>query len=160
MSSSFSTSRWKTLLLRHETALLVVVIVEWLCFDFIGRRFGTLDNNFDILRHTAEIGLLALAMTPIILTGGIDLSVGSLLGLCAILFGKLWRDAGLSPLTAGSITLVIGALGGGLNALLITGLRLPPLIVTLGAYSLFRGIAEAITRGVDTFTNFPATFLH
>src|SRR6185295_17962784 len=81
------------------------------------------------------------------------------LGLCAILFGKLWRDAGLSPLAAGGCTLVIGALGGGLNAALITGLRLPPLIVTLGTYSLFRGLAEAVTRGADTFTNFPASFL-
>jgi ribose/xylose/arabinose/galactoside ABC-type transport system permease subunit len=152
-------SRWKGLLFRHETALLLVVVIEWLCFNAIGRRFGTLDNNFDILRHTAEIGLLALAMTPIILTGGIDLSVGSLLGLCAILFGKLWRDAGLSPLTAGGVTLGIGALAGGLNASLITMLRLPPLIVTLGTYSLFRGLAEAITRGADTFTNFPASFL-
>jgi ribose/xylose/arabinose/galactoside ABC-type transport system permease subunit len=154
-----SSNRWTSLLLRHETALLLVVIVEWFCFNSIGRRFGTLDNNFDILRHTAEIGLLALAMTPVILTGGIDLSVGSLLGLCAILFGKLWRDAGLSPLGAGSLTLLIGAAAGGLNAALITGLKLPPLIVTLGTYSLFRGIAEAITRGADTFTNFPASFL-
>ena len=150
---------WKSILLRHETALLLVVIIEWFSFNAIGARFGTLDNNFDILRHTVEIGLLALVMTPIILTGGIDLSVGSLLGLCAILFGKLWRDAGLSPLTAGVCTLGIGALAGGLNASLITALRLPPLIVTLGTYSLFRGLAEAITRGADTFTNFPASFL-
>ena len=57
------------------------------------------------------------------------------------------------------ITLIIGAAAGGLNAVFITGLRLPPLIVTLGTYSLFRGIAEAITRGADTFTNFPASFL-
>jgi ribose/xylose/arabinose/galactoside ABC-type transport system permease subunit len=154
-----SAPRWNAILMRHETALFVVVMIEWFCFNAIGSRFGTLDNNFDILRHTAEIGLLALAMTPIILTGGIDLSVGSLLGLCAILFGKLWRDAGLSPLAAGSITLLIGAGAGGLNAALITALRLPPLIVTLGTYSLFRGVAEAITRGADTFTNFPASFL-
>lgn len=152
-------AKWKTLLLRHEVALLLVVVIEWFSFNAIGPRFGTLDNNFDILRHTVEIGLLALAMTPIVLTGGIDLSVGSLLGLCAILFGKLWRDAGLSPLAAGIATLGIGAVGGGLNAALITGLRLPPLIVTLGTYSLFRGLAEAITRGADTFTNFPASFL-
>src|SRR6185369_1601885 len=97
--------------------------------------------------------------TPIILTGGIDLSVGSLLGLCAILFGKLWRDAGLPIPVAAGCTLGIGALAGGLNASLITWLRLPPLIVTLGTFSLFRGLAEAITRGVDTFTNFPASFL-
>jgi rhamnose transport system permease protein len=152
-------ARWKSLAFRHETALLLVVAVEWFCFNAIGARFGTLDNSFDILRHSVEIGLLALAMTPVILTGGIDLSVGSLLGLCAILFGKLWRDAGLDPVLAGGCTLVFGALAGGLNAALITGLRLPPLIVTLGTYSLFRGLAEAITRGADTFTNFPASFL-
>jgi rhamnose transport system permease protein len=152
-------AQWKTFLFRHETILLAVVILEWLYFNSIGPRFGTLDNTFDIIRHTVEIGLLALVMTPIILTGGIDLSVGSLLGLCAILFGKLWRDGGLSPATAIICTVSIGALAGALNASLITLLRLPPLIVTLGTYSLFRGLAEAITHGVDTFTNFPPSFL-
>ena len=150
---------FKKLLLRHETILLLVVATEWFYFNAVGPRFGSLDNSFDIVRHSVEIGLLALVMTPIILTGGIDLSVGSLLGLCAILFGKLWRDAGLSPAMAGVCTLGFGALAGGLNAALITGLRLPALIVTLGTYSLFRGLAEAITRGVDTFTNFPGSFL-
>jgi rhamnose transport system permease protein len=150
---------WRNSLLRHETILLIVLSLEWLYFNSVGRNFGSLDNSYDILRHSVEIGLLALAMTPIVLTGGIDLSVGSLLGLCAILFGKLWRDAGLPIPVAAACTLGIGALAGGLNASLITWLRLPPLIVTLGTYSLFRGLAEAITRGVDTFTNFPAWFL-
>src|SRR5438045_9238882 len=81
--------------LRHETILLLVLALEWFYFNSVGPRFGSLDNSFDIVRHSVEIGLLALAMTPIVLTGGIDLSVGSLLGLCAILFGKLWRDAHL-----------------------------------------------------------------
>jgi rhamnose transport system permease protein len=85
--------------------------------------------------------------------------VGSLLGLCAILFGKLWRDAGLPVPLAAACTLVIGTLAGGLNVAIINGLRLPPLIVTLGTFSLFRGLAEAITRGADTFTKFPASFL-
>jgi ribose/xylose/arabinose/galactoside ABC-type transport system permease subunit len=144
---------------RHETILLFVLAAEWIFFDVIGRNFGTYDNTCDIFRHSVEIGLLALAMTPVVLTGGIDLSVGSLLGLCAIIFGKLWRDAGMAPVAAGVCTLLAGALAGGLNATLITRLRLPPLIVTLGTYSLFRGLAEAITRGVDTFTGFPASFL-
>ncbi len=149
----------KNLLLRHETILLLVVALEWLYFNSVGARFGSLDNTFDILRHSVEIGLLALVMTPIILTGGIDLSVGSLLGLCAILFGKFWRDVGMPIPLAAACTLGIGAMAGGLNAALITWLRLPPLIVTLGTFSLFRGLGEAITRGVDTFTNFPASFL-
>jgi rhamnose transport system permease protein len=152
----------------HEALLLYVLIAEWLFFYFAGtttnRRgvvvgFGTMDRQFDILRHSCEIGLLALALTPVILTAGIDLSVGSLLGLCAILFGKLWHDGGLSIPVAIALTLGLGGIGGALNAVLITALRLPPLIVTLGTYSLFRGLAEAITRGAITYTDFPASFL-
>ena len=159
---------WKSAVLRYETLLAVVLVVEWLLFYHYGtstnRRgmvvgFGTVDRQFDILRHSCEIGLLALALTPIILTAGIDLSVGSLLGLCAILFGKLWHDGGLPIPIAAALTLLAGAVGGGLNASLITKLRLPPLIVTLGTYSLFRGLAEAITHGAVTYTDFPASFL-
>jgi rhamnose transport system permease protein len=152
-------SRARHALARHETALFLVLAAELFYFNAVGPRFGSTDNLFDILRHSCEIGLLALVMTPIILTGGIDLSVGSLLGLCAIAFGKLWRDAGLPMPLAAAGAVALGAAGGGLNALLITRLRLPPLIVTLGTFSLFRGLAEAITRGVDTFTNFPSAFL-
>lgn len=153
-------SGWKAVFLRHETILLLLLAVELAWFSLAGRRFGTPDNLLNIVRHSVEIGLLALVMTPIILTGGIDLSVGSTLGLCAVLFGKLWRDAGLPPWLAGLVTLGIGAMCGGFNALLITWLRLPPLIVTLGTYSLFRGLAEAITQGTDAFTNFPESFLY
>src|SRR3954466_13423919 len=126
-------------LVSFEHLLLAVLILEILIFRHTGTGFFSTANMFEVLRLSTEIGLLASVMTPIILTGGIDLSVGALLGLCAILFGKLWRDAGFSPLAAAGCTLGIGALAGGLNASLITGLRLPPLIVTLGTYSLFRG---------------------
>src|SRR5437773_10666751 len=146
-------------LLRFETLLTFVLLVEILIFSKTGSNFATTGNLFEVLRLSTEIGLLALVMTPIILTGGIDLSVGSLLGLCAILFGKLWRDGGLPPALAAACTLMIGAAGGGLNAWFITRLKLPPLIVTLGSFSLFRGLAEAITRGVDNFTSFPKSFL-
>src|SRR6266404_3474027 len=146
-SSEAPPSNWKSIWFRDETVLFAILIIECLVFNSMGRRFGSLDNSYDILRHSVEIGLIALVMTPIILTGGIDLSVGSLLGLCAILFGKLWRDEHLPVWTAAMLTLLIGAMGGGLNALLITRLRLPPLIVTLGTFSLFRGLAEAITQG-------------
>src|ERR1041385_7474796 len=146
MSSPSQDRRWKAVLFRHETILLLVLAVEWLYFNSVGPRFGSLDNTFDILRHSVEIGLLALMMTPVILTGGIDLSVGSLLGLCAICFGKLWRDAGVPIPIAIILTLLIGTAAGALNGALITWMRLPPLIVTLGTYSLFRGLAESITH--------------
>lgn len=152
-------SFWKPLLLRHEALLLIILALEWFYFNSVGRRFASLENTYDILRHSSEIGLLALVLTPIILTGGIDLSVGSLLGLCAILFGKFWRDGHLPIWAAASAAIGCGAAGGAINGWFITRLRLPALIVTLGTFSLFRGLAEAITHGVDTFTGFPDSFL-
>ncbi|RYD63300.1 MAG: ABC transporter permease [Verrucomicrobiaceae bacterium] len=146
-------------LFRFEVLLAVVLVVEIVVFAQTASNFDTSENVFEIVRLSTVIGLLALVMTPVILTGGIDLSVGSLLGLCAVVFGKLWRDAGMPPWLAALCTLVIGAVAGGLNAGLITKLRLPPLIVTLGSFSLFRGLAEALTRGVDNFTGFPKSFL-
>jgi rhamnose transport system permease protein len=151
--------KFKSVIARHETALVALLLAELIYFSFFGRRFGTADNIANIVRHSVEIGLLALVMTPIILTGGIDLSVGSTLGLCAVIFGKLWRDAGLPPAVAGCGGILAGAICGLVNGVLITQFRLPPLIVTLGTFSLYRGLAEALTRGVDAFTNFPESFL-
>jgi rhamnose transport system permease protein len=144
---------------RNELVLLIVLVAEVLLFHTLGRRFLTADNVANIVRQSVEIGLLALVMTPVILTGGIDLSVGSLLGLCAVAFGILWQDCGLDPWLASLGAIGFGALGGGINATLIARLGLPPLIVTLGTFSLFRGLAEALTGGTRSFTGFPESFL-
>jgi rhamnose transport system substrate-binding protein len=144
----------------QQAILGLLLLLEILVFSIIGKNFFSWENLFLNLRISTELGLLALAATPVIVTGGIDLSVGSLLGLCAVAFGKLWHDGGLNPWSAAAGAVAIGAAAGGLNALLITRLRIPPLIVTLGSYSLFRGLAEGITRGVDNFTNFPAGFVY
>src|SRR6185436_4505335 len=136
--------------------LLVLIAVECLLFGLTGNNFATSGNAFEITRLSVEIGLLALVMTPIIITGGIDLSVGSMMGLSAVIFGALWRDAGLPIPLAIAITLIVGLLGGALNAAAITKLKAPPLIVTLGTFSLFRGIAEGLTRGIENYSGFPA----
>ncbi len=149
----------KSSLARHETVLLLVIVLEVVLFNALGQRFLTGGNVSNIFRHSVEIGLLALAMTPVILTGGIDLSVGSMMGLCAVLFGMMVNTLGLDPWVAGLVAITIGALGGGLNAVLITRLNLPPLIVTLGTFSLFRGLAEALTKGSVAYSQFPQSFL-
>ncbi|HWE06977.1 MAG TPA: substrate-binding domain-containing protein, partial [Rhizomicrobium sp.] len=112
------------------------------------------------MRLGVELGLLALALTPVIVSGGIDLSVGSMMGLCAVVFGYLWRDLHFSIAIAALCAILTGVAGGALNALVITRFGGAPLIVTLGTYSLFRGIAEGLTRGVDNFSGFPAGFLY
>lgn len=145
--------------LTHEHVLALLLLAEVAVFGVLGTNFLSRANAFEVLRLSVEIGLLALALTPVIVTAGIDLSVGALMGLAAVLFGMLWRDAGVPIAAAGLLTLGIGTAAGALNALLITRLRLPPLIVTLGTLSLFRGLAEGLTRGVDNFTGFPEGFL-
>jgi len=146
--------------LRHETLLLIVLFAETTYFFYSARNFGTADNVTNIVRHSSEMGLLALAMMPVILTGGIDLSVGSLMGLCAVIFGVLTHDWHWSTLQAVAATLVAGMLAGGFNAALIAFLRLPPLIVTLGTFSLYRGLAEATTQGTKIYRSFDSDFLN
>jgi rhamnose transport system permease protein len=143
-----------------ERALILLILIEVAIFAFTGPNFFSATNAFEIFRLGVELGLLALALTPVIVTGGIDLSVGSMMGLCAVAFGYLWRDAHLPILVAAALTLAIGTLGGALNALVITRFGGAPLIVTLGTYSLFRGVAEGLTRGVDNFSQFPPSFLY
>lgn len=160
-SLSFATEEplWRRLFPNHEWALVAMLFVETAVFAFIGDNFFTGANGFEIIRLSVEVGLLAMALTPVIITGGIDLSVGSMMGLSAIVCGWMWRDVGLPIWASAALTLVLGLFGGGLNALLIARFNLPPLIVTLGTFSLFRGLAEGMTGGVDNYTGFPQQFL-
>jgi ribose/xylose/arabinose/galactoside ABC-type transport system permease subunit len=159
-AASITTStRGATHPITHERVLGVLLAIEVILFAIIGANFLTLANAGEIVRAGTEVGLLALALTPVILTGGIDLSVGSLLGLSAVVFGVMWRDAGWPIAAAAVAALATGVAGGAVNALLIARLGIPPLIVTLGTYSLFRGVAEGITAGVRNYSNFPEAFL-
>ncbi len=143
----------------HEWILILLLGGECLLFSLFGEHFGSRQNLFEILRRSVEVGLLALALTPVIVSGGIDLSVGSMLGLCAVVFGWLAVAVGLPAPLAALLALLVGAGCGGLNAWLITRLRLPALIVTLGTYSLYRGLAEGLTGGAMNYTAFTPGFL-
>lgn len=142
-----------------EWLLLIVLAIECCVFAVTGGNFLTAGNAMEVTRLAVELGLLALALTPIIITGGIDLSVGSMMGLSAVVLGSLWRDAHLPMPAAVAATMVIGLMGGGLNAFMIARLKFPPLIVTLGTFSLFRGVAEGLTRGIDNYSGFSPSFL-
>jgi len=145
---------------KQEWILAAFILAEIVLFSFTGRNFFSLTNFFECIRLGVEIGLLALALTPVIVTGGIDLSVGSMMGLCAVTFGALWSDAHFSITAAIAIALLVSLVGGALNALLISRMKVSPLIVTLGTFSLFRGIAEGITAGARNYSGFPAHFLY
>jgi rhamnose transport system permease protein len=142
-----------------EWVLLLALAAEIALFSLVAPNFSTLGNFFEVMRLSVELGLLAIALTPVIITGGIDLSVGSMMGLAAVMFGVASRDWGLPVPVAALVSLIVGSAGGALNAILIARLGIPPLIVTLGTFSLFRGIAEGITLGAVNYTGFPTGFL-
>lgn len=142
-----------------EWVLTFALLVEVAFFSLTTRSFFSWVNFFEVLRFSIELGLLSIAMTPIMISGGIDLSVGSLVGLVAVVFGILSQDGHLPISLAIIVALLVGCVSGVLNAILIAGLRLPALIVTLGTYSLYRGIAEGITHGAVSYTGYPKSFL-
>ncbi len=133
-------------LLRHEVILAVVLAATLVVLSRQSVYFFTLDNLLNQGRLMAEVSLVAFAMTFVIVTGGIDLSVGSILGLTAILLGTLWQGLGLPLAVAIVLALLAGTLAGGINGLIITRFKVPPLIATLATLALYRGLAEGISQ--------------
>jgi rhamnose transport system permease protein len=133
-------------LLRHETMLAAILLIALIVLGALNSRFLTLDNLLNQGRLTTEVGLIALPMTFIIVTGGIDLSVGSIVGLCAILLGYSWKTFGFPLPLAICFSLLVGAAAGFLNGLVITKVKVPPLIMTIATLALYRGLAEGISQ--------------
>lgn len=132
--------------IRHEAVLLVVLIAALGVLATVSDRFLTLDNSLNQGRLMTEVALVALPMTFIIITGGIDLSVGSIMGLSAIMLGYSWKNWGF-PLEASiALAIIVGAVAGLFNGLLIVRVKVPPLIMTLASLALFRGMAEGISQ--------------
>jgi len=142
-------SRLRSFLLRQEVILLIISLLAVMFLAFGSDRFLTTNNLLNQGRLLTEIGLVALSMTFIIITGGIDLSVGSILGLCAIVLGVMWDPKGAFafPLeVAVLICLLVGIVAGFVNGLIIVRLGVPPLITTLATLALYRGLAEGISQ--------------
>ncbi len=105
-------------------------------------------NHANVLFEYSEYGILAAGMTLVILTAGIDLSVGSVLGLVATAFAWLLLAKGLSPVAAAAIALAIGALCGTINGIVVSCLRLQPFVATLAMMVAARGAAKVISGGI------------
>lgn len=125
------------------TVVLVVIcaVMSWVAPE----AFATADNFYNITRNFAFIGIMALGMTAVILTGGIDLSVGSLMGIVGIAAG-LVLQAELPWWLACMAGLATGALAGAVNGFLIAYLRLSAFVVTLGMLSIARSLAIVLSQ--------------
>jgi rhamnose transport system permease protein len=147
---------WMGLLARWETLLVVAIAGLIVLGTFLSPFFLTPGNFANLIAALMEVAIMALPMTLIVVAGEIDLSVESMAGLASSLLGFLWA-AGVPLSTAIPIVLLVGALGGLLNGLLVARGGLPSLVVTLGTLALFRGLA-LIVLGPRGVSNFPPAF--
>jgi len=138
--------------------LLGVLIVLMIAMSLLSPLFLTVGNLLNTSRFFVEVGLMALGMTLIIITGGIDLSVGSNLALVSVAVGFSYA-AGLPLPLAIVFGLVVGVAAGLFNGLFITLLDLHPLVVTLGTFALFQGLAYGLTEA-QAVSDFPAWFAY
>ena len=148
-SSGIDTSpggSFKANLFGHEALLAVILIAALMVLASLTDRFFTTSNLLNQGRLMTEVGLVALPMTFIIITGGIDLSVGSILGLSAIVLGYSWKNFGFPLELAMMTSIACGTLAGFVNGWFITRVRVPPLIMTLATLALYRGLAEGISQ--------------
>ena len=148
MSAVTRTRDWDAMWERY--GITAVLLVVWALAAFLVPNFATRDNFFNMLRQGSFVGVAAVGMTIAIISGTFDLSVGTALALCAWL--TIWV-AGQFGLVAGiGAGLVTGIVIGILNGLLVTRVRIPAFVATLGMYYVIRGFAFIISEGA------PATF--
>lgn len=136
--------------------LLLVYLMLIIGLSLLSDRFLTPSNQINILRQATINGIVAVGMTLVILTAGIDLSVGSVLALSAVIGADLLKR-GIPVPAAVLAALGVGALAGLVNGIIITRGKIPPFIATLGMLTVARGLTLMYTGG-QPFTGFPAAF--
>ena len=142
--------------LPRELVLAGLWLLVLLAMSRLSDEFLTLTSLLEMTRFIVEIGLLALPMTLIIITKGIDLSVGANLALSAVVFGLSW-EAGLPLPLAAAVGVLTGTLAGALNGATAAYVGVPPLVVTLATFGAFRGVALGLSQGRG-ISGFPEGF--
>src|SRR6202790_498447 len=139
-----------------EAILALLLLIAVVGGTLLNKDFLTTDNWANLLANFVEIALMALPLSLIVISGEIDLSVASMLGLSSSLLGLLW-DAKVPVALGIVVCLLVGALCGALNGFLIVRFSLPSLAVTIGTLALFRGFAY-ILLGDKAVGDFPSEY--
>jgi ribose transport system permease protein len=143
---------------RREASVFCMFVLVFVGLAFASEFFFTTRNLFNVGRQISVVGIVALGESLVIISAGIDLSVGAVIGLAAVLAAMAANAAG-SPLLGVFAALFTGALAGALNGALITLVRINPFITTLGMLSICRGVALLVTSGSpQPFDNWAAWF--
>jgi ribose transport system permease protein len=149
MSIKVDTKKIKEILTNYGIIFVLLILV--IVFSTLSDRFLMRDNIFNILRQVSIVGIISVGMTLVMLTGGIDLSCGSIVGLSGVGAALMMTEAAMNPVLASVIMLVVGIILGLANGFFISQLKVPPFIATLGMMTSIRGIAYIITGGLPVF---------
>lgn len=141
---------------REMNVLLATLLVSTI-ISLATPYFLTTDNLMGVFRSFSTTAIMSIGMVMVIITGGIDLSVGSVMGLAGLVTALAF-DSGFSTLTSVACGLGVGVGFGLVNGLLVTVGRLPPFIATLGTLSIGRGLMYIVTRGVPVTPDTPEIF--
>ncbi len=146
----------KTELLRkYGIALMLLVLIVY--FSFGSEYFLTTGNLVNVLRQSAVTGIAAVGLTYVMLTGGIDLSIGAVIGLNAVVAASCMAKLNIHPILASLIAIAAGMLIGLINGVLINYVKIPALIATLGVMTSVRGLCYILTGGLPVY-GFPESF--
>ena len=143
---------WRELLGRWETLITGLIVVVFFAGSLLSPEFLTADSFTTASLDLSEVALMALALALVVVAAEIDLSIASVLALSSAVMAELW-NTGLPLEIIMPICLVVGALCGAFNGLLVTRLGLPSLVVTIGTLALFRGLAFVVI-GDESVTDF------
>lgn len=131
----------------QEAAIAGIIAVMSVIFTIRNPIFFSVENLMDVLKANSVLGIMACGMFLVIISGGIDVSVGAIISASACVAGTVLVRCSSNVFLAFLIAGATGAVLGGLNGLLISRLRIPPLVVTLGTYSIIMGIMVYLTNG-------------
>lgn len=153
----------KKLFLRWETFLILVIVLEFAVFGTVNPKFLNIKRLFSGLNQFIPVCIISLFVTYVMITGGIDIQAGSIVGLTSIMIGVLWNDAGLNIFVACALALVAGAMCGALSGFFVAYTGVQPMVVTLGGSFLYSGLALAVTSlsknaAYQGISNFPEAF--
>jgi len=149
---------WSGMLLRWEWLLVVLLILVCVINASLSPYFLDVRNLFDMTFNFMERAIIALPMAFIIISANIDLSVASILAMSTVLMAVIFQK-GVNIWLASLLGLGIGTLAGWVNGVLTAKVRLPSLVVTLGTYALYRGVAYVVL-GDKAVTGYPAEFTY
>lgn len=135
----------------QTSSLALVLIALFVFFSLTTEAFLTSANLINVVRQVSFTGIAAVGATLVLLIGGIDLSVGSVLAFTGVIAAKVIIEAGYPPLVGLLAGIAAGMLAGLINGLIVTKLRIPALITTLGTLTIIRGIGFTLTGGLPVF---------